>query len=38
MDEVVWQETQQILLDQKFISAPMELNTVYTNEFVEKVQ
>jgi len=38
MDEIVWQNTQQILLDQKFISAPFDLSTVYTNEFVEKVQ
>lgn len=38
MDEIVWQETQQILLDQGFISTPIDLSTVYTNEFVGKVQ
>jgi hypothetical protein len=38
MDEEVWQSTQDILLEQKFISAPIDLKTMYTNEFVEKVQ
>ncbi|MCK6627238.1 MAG: ABC transporter substrate-binding protein [Anaerolineae bacterium] len=38
MDEEVWQSTQDILLEQKFISAPIDLKTVYTNEFVEKAQ
>lgn len=38
MDETVWQITQDILLEQEIISAPVDLKKVYTNEFVEKVQ
>jgi hypothetical protein len=38
MDEAVWQITEDILLEQGIISAPLDLKTVYTNEFVEKAQ
>jgi NitT/TauT family transport system substrate-binding protein len=38
MDEAVWQSTQDILMEQKFISTPVDAETVYTNEFVEKVR
>jgi hypothetical protein len=38
MDEAVWQSTQDILMEQKFISTLVDAETVYTNEFVEKVQ
>lgn len=38
MDEAVWQITQDILLEQEIISAPVDLKKVYTNQFVEKVQ
>ncbi len=34
MDANVWETTQQILLDFNLISAPIDLNTVYTNKFV----
>ena len=35
MDEAVWQSTQQILINQGYLDKPMDLNAVYTNEFVE---
>lgn len=35
MDEATWQITQNILIDQGYLSAPMDLSTVYTNKFVE---
>jgi ABC-type nitrate/sulfonate/bicarbonate transport system substrate-binding protein len=38
MDEAVWQSTQKTLLEQGLISAEVDLNEVYTNEFVEKAQ
>ena len=38
MDEAVWQSTQETLLEQGLISAEVDLNEVYTNEFVEKAQ
>ncbi len=37
MDESVWQITHDILLEQKYISKPIDLATVYTNEFVQKI-
>lgn len=38
MDAEVWQSTQDILLDQGFISSPADLSDLYTNSFVEKAQ
>lgn len=38
MDEAVWQSTQKTLLEQGLISTEVDLNKVYTNEFVEKAQ
>jgi NitT/TauT family transport system substrate-binding protein len=38
MDKAVWQSTQDMLLEQGFISSPVDLNALYTNEFVEKSQ
>lgn len=35
MDPMVWQKTQDILLEQGFILSPQDLDTVYTNRFVE---
>jgi NitT/TauT family transport system substrate-binding protein len=34
----IWQTMHDILLEQGLIEAPVDLNAVYTNEFVEKVQ
>lgn len=36
MDEAVWQGTMDILVQQGFISAPIDLSGLYTNEFIEK--
>jgi ABC-type nitrate/sulfonate/bicarbonate transport system substrate-binding protein len=36
MDEAVWQSTHAILLDHGFISSSLNLDQVYTNQFVEK--
>ncbi|OQY26760.1 MAG: hypothetical protein B6243_13740 [Anaerolineaceae bacterium 4572_5.2] len=38
MRPVVWQEMHDIALEQGLIDAPVDLSTVYTNEFVEKAQ
>lgn len=38
MDMAVWQSTQQILLDQGLLIAPIELNNLFTNDFVQKAQ
>lgn len=38
MDKAVWQSTQDILVEQEFISSPVDLDALYTNEFVEKAQ
>jgi len=35
MDDAVWQNTQSILIEQGYLDAPVDLNTVYTNKFVE---
>jgi ABC-type nitrate/sulfonate/bicarbonate transport system substrate-binding protein len=35
MDEKMWQQIMQIALDQKLIAAPVELDKVYTTEFIE---
>lgn len=34
MDASVWETTQQILLDFNLISAPIDLNAIYTNKFI----
>lgn len=34
MDEDVWKTTQDILLEFGFISAPIDISTIYTNEFI----
>ena len=34
MDEVIWQTTQAILLENSQLSMPMDITTVYTNEFI----
>ena len=34
MDELVWQTTQSIMLDNGMLEAPLDLTTMYTNEFV----
>lgn len=36
MDEDVWHSTHDILLEQGFLSSPVDLKTVYTNQFVKK--
>ena len=36
MDEVVWQTTQDIMLENGLISTSIDLTTLYTNEFVEQ--
>lgn len=36
MDSDVWETTQQILLDFNLISEPIELNTVYTNQYTDQ--
>lgn len=36
MDEAVWQSTQDILLEQGLISLPVDLDALYTNEFIEQ--
>ncbi len=36
MDEAIWQSTQDILLEQGFISSPVDLDALYTNEFNEQ--
>ena len=38
MDQAVWQSTQEILLEQGFISSPVDLSALYTNEFVGKAE
>ncbi len=38
MDEIVWQDTQEILLEQGIIAAPVDVNAVYTNGFVERAR
>lgn len=38
MDEAVWENSQEILLNQDVIDDPVDLNAVYTNEFVEGAQ
>ena len=38
MDETVWESTLEILKEQNFITSPVNLNDVYTNEFVEEAQ
>lgn len=38
MQPEVWQQMHDVLLERNLISAPVDLNTVYTNEFVEKAQ
>lgn len=38
MDAEVWQNTQDILLVNQFISSPVDLNTLYTNKFVGKAK
>jgi NitT/TauT family transport system substrate-binding protein len=38
MDESVLEHTQQILLNQGFIDSPVNLNEIYTNEFIEGTQ
>ncbi|MFZ5912327.1 MAG: ABC transporter substrate-binding protein [Chloroflexota bacterium] len=35
MDDAVWQNTQSILIEQGYLDTPVDLNTVYTNKFVE---
>jgi len=35
MDETVWESTLEILKEQNFITSPVNLNDVYTNEFIE---
>jgi NitT/TauT family transport system substrate-binding protein len=34
MDEDVWNTTQEILQEFGFISTPIDINTIYTNEFI----
>jgi len=34
MDEIVWQKTQEILLEQNLITASIDLDQVYTNQFI----
>lgn len=34
MDQAVWESTQQVLLDYNFITAPINLEEAYTNQFV----
>ncbi len=36
MDKAVWQSTHKILLDYGFIASPVDLDKLYTNEFVKK--
>lgn len=36
MDEGVWQNTQEVLLDQEIIASPVDLGALYTNDFVNK--
>ena len=36
MDADVWETTQQILLDFDLIAAPIDLNTIYTNQFTSQ--
>lgn len=38
MDESVWQSTQDIMLESGIISSPVDLTTLYTNEFMNKTQ
>jgi ABC-type nitrate/sulfonate/bicarbonate transport system substrate-binding protein len=38
MDESVWQTTLDVLLEQDVIASSPNLDTVYTNQFVEKTQ
>ena len=38
MDKAVWENTQQILLDQDLVDSPVSLNEIYTNEFIEGTQ
>ncbi|MBN1584523.1 MAG: ABC transporter substrate-binding protein [Anaerolineae bacterium] len=38
MDAGVWQSTLDILLEQGFVSSPIDLNALYTNQFVEKAK
>jgi ABC-type nitrate/sulfonate/bicarbonate transport system substrate-binding protein len=38
MKPEVWQQMHDILLEQGFIKAPLDVKSVYTNEFVEKAQ
>jgi NitT/TauT family transport system substrate-binding protein len=38
MDGSVWQSIQDTLLEQGLISSPVDLDTLYTNEYVEKAQ
>ena len=38
MDQAVWENTQQILLYQNIIETSVNVDTIYTNEFIEKAQ
>jgi ABC-type nitrate/sulfonate/bicarbonate transport system substrate-binding protein len=38
MDKAVWQSTHDILLEQKLIPSPVDLNALYTNDFVKKTR
>ncbi len=38
MDEEVWQSTQDVLVEQEIVSSAVEVDKLYTNEFVEKAQ
>jgi NitT/TauT family transport system substrate-binding protein len=38
MDEAVWQNTNDILLQQGLIKSPVDLRTLFTNKFVEKAK
>lgn len=38
MDESVWQNTQEVLLDQGIIASPVDLGALYTNDFVIKTR
>jgi ABC-type nitrate/sulfonate/bicarbonate transport system substrate-binding protein len=35
MDEDIWANTQAILLDQGYITSPIDLTKVYTNDFIK---
>lgn len=35
MDEAVWQNTQNILIEQGYLNVPVDISTVYTNKFIE---